>query len=174
MMLGWGWSFKIICNLSLGVPVDFESSNFVKSCENYNLQSRGVFHLKYILTTHLPLLTYAFLSHVNLQFYPIWFAQSSHLLTYIVGQGVYTTFSCRNLNFGMLPKVSIFFVFLLWLANKMGWLPHKKEEGKEHGKHLIKLIELTSFEVYGISILIFFTQMPKHILLWIQVYFTYI
>ncbi len=56
--------------------------------------------------THLPFIECALLSHVsNPQFYPIGFAQSSHLLTYIVG-----------------PKRRLFFLTLkliFWEASKV-------------------------------------------------------
>jgi len=72
-------------------------------------KAKEIFHLKYTLTTNLPLLACALLPHVhNPQFYPIW---SSHLLTYIhgpKGRGTTSSSSRRNLDFLEASKVVVF------------------------------------------------------------------
>jgi hypothetical protein len=77
----------------------------------------GVLHLKYILTTHLPLLICALLSHVNNpQFYPIWFAQSFHLLNYILWSRGAIVSSFGHLYFGGHTIVSDLFLCILWMG----------------------------------------------------------
>ncbi len=77
----WWCNVKIICNLALGALVGFLSALILLS--NMKVMTFQSHNLKYIFTMCLPLLTCVLLSHANnSQFYPIWFAQSSHLYSW--------------------------------------------------------------------------------------------
>lgn len=77
----WWWNVKVIFNLTLGVLVAF--LNLLILLSNMKVMTFQSHNLKYILTTCLPLLTCVLLPHVNnSQFYPIWFAQSSHFYSW--------------------------------------------------------------------------------------------
>jgi hypothetical protein len=115
-------SFKIICSSILSV--------FSKLLNNLNLlsdmkimafQSRSscVWNIFLSHTSHSY--TCALFSHVNnSQIYSMWFVESSHFLTYKLGQRESIICSCRKLNFGGVSKVLIFFNFFLWWANQIG------------------------------------------------------
>lgn len=112
-LLDWWWSLKIICNLSLKCSIKHLNHPILFSDVEAMAptSSKGVFHLKYILTTHLSFLTFVLLPHVSHpQLYPILFAQSSHLLMSIGGPtGPSTTLSHKIFYFGKLRKFQGFF-----------------------------------------------------------------
>jgi hypothetical protein len=76
---------------------------------------------------HALLLTCALLSHVNtIQFYHIWFAQSSHLLTYIIGSGA-SNFHIEIYVLGSSQVLRFAFVFSSIVPLKLANCKGKKE-----------------------------------------------
>ncbi len=122
--------------------------------------SKSVFHLKYILTTHLSFLTFVPLPHVSHpQLYPTSFTQSFTLLASIGGpKGPSTTFSHKIVYFGKLPKFQGFF----FVMGQLMLITNQKIKKNLEVLHL-KFYKTNKVQGLEHTYSILFTWMTKHI-----------